>query len=101
MYPAWPNFTFSREERREQFIFYINFFIVKSATTASCLLRVNHILGVSWNVTVFKAYSNIVGKDNDRQNAKCVLAEKVKCTTEGDLLCCWKGETSLHRENAV
>lgn len=39
---------------------------------------INHILGASWNVTVFKTYSDIVGKESDRQNVKSVSAEEVQ-----------------------
>lgn len=45
-------------------------------------MHINHILGASWNVIVFKTYSNLVCKDSDRQNVKSVSAEEVKYTEE-------------------
>lgn len=45
-------------------------------------VHINPILGAFWNVIVFKTYSNLVGKDSDRQNVKNVSAEKVKYTEE-------------------
>lgn len=72
-----------------------------SASTSACLLHINYTVGAAWNVAVFKIYSNRVGKDSDRQNAKCVLAEEVQCTAEGDIHSCWGKETKLHGRNAI
>lgn len=37
-----------------------------SANIIANLLNINHILDATWNVTMFKTYSNIAHKDNDR-----------------------------------
>lgn len=39
---------------------------MESANTIVCLLHINYTVGASWDVTVFKTYSNIVDKDYDR-----------------------------------
>jgi len=46
---------------------------MESANTIVCLLHINYTVGASWDVTVFKIYSNIVDKDYDRM---CKLSQQ-------------------------
>lgn len=52
-------------------------------------VHIHHILGASWNVTVFKTDSDVLGKDSDRQNVKSVSAEEITIYIRGDICRCW------------